>query len=70
MIKLLTPAILCGILASCAGTSDTKDKITGPVDPEAFASPAADSCAEPFLFTDKNGQVLLSWVEKKEPKAH
>jgi len=30
-----------------------------------FSSPAKDSCAEPFLFTDKNGEVYLSWVEKK-----
>jgi hypothetical protein len=28
-------------------------------------SPASDSCAEPYLFTDKKGTVYLSWVEKK-----
>lgn len=30
-----------------------------------IASPASDSCAEPFLFTDKNDMIYLSWIEKK-----
>ena len=34
-----------------------------------FTSPAADSCALPFLFTDKNGTVYLSWLEKFNNKS-
>ena len=30
----------------------------------SISSPVADSCAEPYLFTDKNGIVYLSWIEK------
>ena len=29
-----------------------------------LTSPVGDSCAEPHLFTDKNGLVYLSWIEK------
>jgi hypothetical protein len=29
-----------------------------------LSSPAGDSCAEPYLFTDSNGIVYLSWIEK------
>lgn len=29
-----------------------------------FASPASDSCAQPYLFNDKNGTVYLTWIEK------
>jgi hypothetical protein len=65
MIKKLTPAIFIGLLAACAGNSDNKTVTVVAPKPEVLASPAADSCAEPFLFTDKNGQVTLSWVEKK-----
>lgn len=28
-------------------------------------SPAGDSCAEPYLFTGKQNEVFLSWIEKK-----
>jgi hypothetical protein len=31
---------------------------------QIIKSPAADSCAEPYLFTDKNGSAYLSWIEK------
>ena len=29
-------------------------------------TPATDSCGEPYLFTDKNGMVYLSYIEKEE----
>jgi hypothetical protein len=34
-----------------------------------LSSPAADSSAEPYLFTNAKGIVHLSWVEKKEKNA-
>ena len=30
-----------------------------------LTSPASDFCAEPYLVTDKNGDVYLSWIEKR-----
>jgi hypothetical protein len=55
---------LTGILGSCA---DEKTEMPVIVSSEVkmLTSPAADSCAEPYLSTDKNGTVFLSWVEKK-----
>jgi hypothetical protein len=62
--KILVSLSLTGILISCAD-----DKAEMPVtvssEIEMLTSPAADSCAEPYLFTDKNGVAHLSWVEKK-----
>lgn len=65
MKKLLTALSLAGILLSC---SDDKNKKEGSIAVSSFVtiltSPVGDSCAEPYLFTDKNGIVYLSWVEK------
>ncbi|MEO7922203.1 MAG: sialidase family protein [Chitinophagaceae bacterium] len=30
-----------------------------------LSSPAKDSCAEPYLFTDSKGVIYLSWIEKR-----
>jgi hypothetical protein len=46
-----------------ACTNNDREKTVSPL--KQFSSPAKDSCAEPFLFTDKNGLVYLSWTEKK-----
>ncbi len=51
-------------LASC--NQSAKDKV---YEVKEFASPAGDSCAEPYLFTDKNGKVYLSWIEKKNKQS-
>jgi hypothetical protein len=56
-------AILC-MAASCHQSE--RDKV---FEVKEFSSPAADSCAEPFLFTDKNEIVYLSWIEKKNKKS-
>lgn len=50
--------------ASC--NQSAKDKV---YEVKEFASPAGDSCAEPYLFTDKNGKVYLSWIEKKNKQS-
>ena len=65
MKKLLTALSLAGILFSCSDSkNETENK--GAVSPSItkLTSPVGDSCAEPYLFTDKMGVVYLSWVEK------
>lgn len=65
MKKLLTALSLAGFLFSC---SDDKNEIensnTGSSSITMLTSPVGDSCAEPYLFTDRNGTVYLSWIEK------
>lgn len=60
---LLFIAILFVIL-SC-NQSGSKTVITI----KEISSPATDSCAEPYLFTDKKGIVFLSWIEKKNKES-
>lgn len=60
MNKLIIILLLTGSIISCTN-NEKKTATTSPIE---FASPAADSCAEPFLFTDRNGIVYLSWIEK------
>lgn len=65
MKKLVTALSLAGILLSC---SDDKNEIENRSAVSSsitmLTSPVGDSCAEPYLFTDKNGLVYLSWIEK------
>ena len=64
MKKLLTALLLTGIIISCSNNKNDNPAIaSGEV--RMLTSPASDSCAEPYLFTDKNGTVYLSWIEKK-----
>ncbi|TBR18030.1 MAG: exo-alpha-sialidase [Chitinophagaceae bacterium] len=62
MKKIISIIILTVSIISC--TNNNKDKKTGSAEAREIESPASDSCAEPFLFTDKNGLVHLSWIEK------
>ena len=64
MNKLLVVLSLMGTIVSCTNNNSEK-KTTGRTEVKQIASPASDSCAEPYLFTDYNGMVYLSWVEKK-----
>ena len=64
MKKLFITSLIAFILLACTDNKDEK-KTTSSVEVTQISSPAADSCAEPFLFTDKNGLVYLSWIEKK-----
>lgn len=66
MKRLLTLVMLVGLISSC----NMDQNKTEPAKPneslvEEMTSPTGDSCAEPYLFTDVNGSVYLSWVEKK-----
>ena len=64
MKKLLTALLLTGTIISCSNNkNDTPTAVSSEV--KMLTSPASDSCAEPYLFTDKNGNVYLSWIEKR-----
>jgi hypothetical protein len=64
MKKFLTALAVAGFLTACNDSKNAKQgEISAAV--KMIDSPAADSCAEPYLFTDKNGMIYLSWVEKK-----
>ena len=68
MKKLLTALLLTGIIISCSNNKNENPAIaSGKV--TMLTSPASDSCAEPYLFTDKNGNVYLSWIEKREKES-
>lgn len=64
MRKLVSALFITGFLIACG--SDHADK---PADitrtPLAIESPADSASAEPYLFTDKNGIVYLSWIAKE-----
>lgn len=51
--------LLCIVISGCTSTETTYEVIPIP-------APATTGSAEPFLFTDANGQVYLSWVEKQD----
>jgi hypothetical protein len=55
-------------LLSCYDNKEEKHA-TVDANVKMFKSPAGDSCAEPYLFTDKKGTVYLSWVEKRRKEA-
>ena len=64
MKKLITAFVLIATLVSCTNNSNETNK-SKDLSVIMLSSPAGDSCAEPFLFTDSKGSVYLSWVEKK-----
>lgn len=64
MNKLITFLSLLVVLASCS-TNKTESTSTGDSTVVMLESPVTDSSAEPYLFTNKNGVVYLSWVQKK-----
>ena len=55
--------VMISLITVFACTNNAGEKSMATL--KQFSSPAKDSCAEPFLFTDKNGLVYLSWTEKK-----
>ena len=55
--------LLTGTIFSC--TNNNSEKKADSTEVKQLASPVADSSAEPYLFTNKNGVVYLSWVQKK-----
>ena len=67
MAKLLTLLIFICLIVSCKNPakklSDEKSNL------KLLVSPADSVSAEPYLFTDKNEVVYLSWVEKSKEKS-
>ena len=61
MRKQITGLVLFLVLNAC--TNSTKTIADAQL--MNLPSPTADSCAQPYLFTDAKGIVHLSWVEKK-----
>lgn len=63
MKKAIFVFLVSATILSC--NDSDKEKAAVSVAVKQISSPASDSCAEPFLFTDKNGMIYLSWIEKK-----
>lgn len=63
MKNILTVFVVAICLHSCA--DESKTAATATMEIKEMPSPTADSCAEPYLFTDTNGMVYMSWIEKK-----
>ncbi len=55
--------VLCLIGTACSFKKNTDQEI------KFLASPSRSNSAEPFLFTDIDGTVYLSWIEKNDGKA-
>lgn len=66
MNKLLNGFLMIIVLASCNDTSKTKIRKSSLVQ---LNSPVDSVSAEPYLFTDENGLVYLSWIEKTQDKS-
>ena len=66
MTKILNALLLIIVFASCNDSKQT-DKAESSL--KQLNSPADSVSAEPYLFTDINGLVHLSWVEKTKEKS-
>ncbi len=58
--------LLCVIVIGC---SQKKDVINQIQSIQTIPSPSKPTSAEPFLFTDSDSSVYLSWVEKSEERS-
>ena len=68
MTKLLILLLCITFFSSCKmNKKEKKDSEISTV--KQLASPAKDSAAEPYLFTDSKGSVYLSWIEKNGPSS-
>ena len=65
MNKLLYALLVIIVLASCNDSSKPGNEKSSL---KELNSPADSVSAEPYLFTDKNGLVYLSWIEKTKEK--
>ena len=63
MKKVLFAFLVTATILSC--NDNEQEKTTVSVEAKQMSSPASDSCAEPFLFTDMNDVTYFSWIEKK-----
>lgn len=63
MTRVFYVFLVTATILSCNDSDESKAALSVQV--KQMSSPASDSCAEPFLFTDKNDMTYLSWIEKK-----
>ncbi|MGI8581160.1 MAG: sialidase family protein [Chitinophagaceae bacterium] len=66
MSKFLNVFLLMIVFTSCNDLKKTDNKENSL---KQLVSPADSVSAEPYLFTDKNGLVYLSWIEKTKEKS-
>ena len=66
MSKLPTALLLITLFVSCKNSSNKPGYEISNL--KLLVSPADSLCAEPYLFTDKNGLVYLSWIEKRKDR--
>ncbi len=64
MREVLHIVIISGIIFSCSGGDEEQKLVAVSSKVTILSSPAGDSCAQPYLFTDSAGTVHLSWIEK------
>jgi hypothetical protein len=64
MRKLVSVFVLLAFLVSC-NSKPANEEVDIKRSPLAIDSPVDSASAEPYLFTDKNGIVYLSWVTKE-----
>ena len=64
MKQILIAFVITATVLSCKDSENGKAAASS-IEVKQMSSPASDSCAEPFLFTDKNDVIYLSWIEKK-----
>ncbi len=65
MIKQLSILLFYVVIVSACNNQAKEKSRTVLAGITQLSSPAEDSCAEPYLFTDTKGLVYLSWIEKK-----
>jgi hypothetical protein len=63
MIKLVYIILLLIVFTNC---SDSTTKTGDENALQLLNSPTDTASAQPYLFTDKNGSVYLSWIQKAE----
>lgn len=63
MRRFISPVVFAALLTSCA-SDENKPREDKPSELQLMESPVDSISAEPYLFTDKNGVVYLSWVTK------
>ncbi len=67
MIKIQCLWIFVIMVAGCQAPTEKTPQATNNL--KVLASPADTLSAEPYLFTDKNGSVYLSWIENTKEKS-
>lgn len=69
MRTLITAVFCVSLLASCESGTTKKTTEEKTSELQAMQSPVDSISAEPYLFTDKNGVVYLSWITKDPEKS-